>query len=781
MLKYLVLTSHNMRKYRGQFISFLLVVVLAAGLLNIGLVTLLNNKKNYIEKLDQYQCADIFFSLNDVTLSEKAVEIARGMAGVNQVETRRSIMMSGEASYGDTGSTLRHIFFDLDEQHSLNRLEPVGETLDFNKISHPAYVSYWIKTSGCSIGDQYQYESNGMTYTFTIAGFVEDLMYGNNNCGNLAVYLPEKEFDTLYSGATDTEKAFTLSLTIGDRADSKKLHTQFMDQISGSLTSQTMISDGYYDKNLRLRTLTASITASMIVFFSVLLTLVTLILINFRIKYNIQEEMQNMGILKAMGYSSKQVVTAVALPYLLLTVVSVVSGIGLSYLLFPVVNAIFEQLTGLIFAQGFDSKSAVLVAGFIVGLVFCTALISARRIKRLHPVVALRSGIRHHSFRKNLIPLQNLICNIHLGMALKNFCHYYKQNVFLTLILFVMTFIGVFAGSGMYNTVMESEKFINAFSEENPSVSITARTHEASELIRNSLSTDERVQKVIYYDQSSLKIEDENISLFIIDEYDKLENDLCYAGRNPLHDNEIVIGNGIAEQQGLGIGDEITVKYQEESHSYLIVGLLQALDYNGKACEMTKAGFAKLDKGFEPTTLFIYLQKDSKSNIFLKDIQKTHGDGISSFLDYDKLLEQVFGGFAALSAMVVCVIVIIVVLVITVVLYMILKTMIINRRQELGILKAVGYSSRQLIFQQAYSMLPSTILGAAAGGIAGKLLINQTWLLCFYSLGIRKADLQIPVLWVVAIGAVIAFVTFALAILMSGRIKRVHAIELIKE
>ncbi len=781
MLKYLVLTSHNMRKYRGQFISFLLVVVLAAGLLNIGLVTLLNNKQNYIEKFDQYNCADIFFTMNDLALSEQAVTIAKGISGVNKVETRRSIMMSGEASYGDSGSTLRHIFFDLEEEHSLNRLEPIGDTLEFNSVSHPAYVSYWIKTSGCDLGDQYEYESNGKTYTFTIAGFVEDMMYGNNNCGNLAVYLPQKEFDILYSAVTEADRAFTLSLAIDDRDVSNKLHTEFMDQISGYLTSQSVISDGYFEKGLRLRTLTASITASMIVIFSVLLTVVILLLINFRIKNNIQEEMQNMGILKAMGYSSKQVILSVTFPYLLLTVFSVVTGIGLSYLVIPAVNSVFEQLTGLIFQQGFDCKSGILVVISIIGLVLFTSLLSSRRIKKLHPVVALRSGIRHHSFKKNLFPLQKLKCNVHLGMALKNFSHYYKQNIFLALILFTMTFIGVFAGSGMYNTVFESDKFINTFSEENPSVSLTANNHKAAELMRSSLITDKRIKKVIYYDQSSLKIEDENISVFVVDEYDKLDNELCYAGRNPLHDNEIVIGNGIAEQQGLGIGDEITVKYQEETGSYLIVGLFQAIDYSGKACEMTKAGFARINKGFEPTTLFIYLQDDTKSDVFLKDIQKIFGDKIKTFLDYDKLMEQIFGGFAALSAMVVCVIVIIVVLIITVVLYMILKTMTVNRRQELGIMKAVGYSSRQLILQQAYSLLPSVMIGSIAGGVVGKLLINQTWLLCFYPLGIRKTNLQIPELWVAAIGAAIALVTFILAVLMSGRIRRVHAIELIKE
>lgn len=781
MKKYIVLTSHNIRKYKGQFISFLLVVVLASGLLNIGLVTLLNNKKNYIEKLAQYHCADLFFTMNDLELSEQAVDIAQGMNGVSKMETRRSIMMSGEATYGDGGSSLPHIFFDLDEEHSFNRLEPIGETLDMDSVSHPAYVSYWIKANGCDIGDKYIYESNGRTYTFTIAGFVEDMMYGNNSCGNLAVYLPQKEFETLYSGIADTEKAFTLSIAIEDRTTSKKLHTQFMDQISGYLTHQSVIRDGYFEKSMHFRTFTASLTAMMIVFFALLLTLVTLILINFRIKSNIHEEMQNMGILKSMGYSSKQVVISITFPYLLLTAFSVVLGIGLSYPVLPYMNMVFEKLTGLIFEVGFDLPSGILVVSSIIALVGFTSFLSARRIKKLHPVVALRSGIRHHSFKRNFFPLQKLNCNIQLGMALKNFCHYYKQNIFLTFILLLMTYIGVFAGSGLYNTVVKGENFINAFSEENPSVSLTANSHEASEHIRNSLSTDERVQKVIYYEKASVKLNGENIDIFVVDEYNKLDNNLCYAGRNPIHDNEIAIGNGMSEQQGLGIGDEITLSYQEESCSYLIVGLIQAIDYSGIACEMTKDGFSRLNKDFEPTTLFIYLQDDIKSDEFLKDIQKSQEGLINSFLDYDKLLEQVFGGFATLNSMMVGIITIIVVFIITIVLYMLLKTMIFNRRQELGIMKAVGYSNRQLILQQAYSILPSAMIGAATGGIIGKLLIKQTWLVCFYYLGIRKADLQIPVLWVIVIGAAIALLTFALAVLMSGKIRRINAIELIKE
>ncbi|WP_019244012.1 MULTISPECIES: FtsX-like permease family protein [Bacillus] len=56
-------------------------------------------------------------------------------------------------------------------------------------------------------------------------------------------------------------------------------------------------------------------------------------------------------------------------------------------------------------------------------------------------------------------------------------------------------------------------------------------------------------------------------------------------------------------------------------------------------------------------------------------------------------------------------VVIMTVLAVSLILYLIIKTMIIKHKRELGILKALGYTTFQLITQITLSFLPVVIVG----------------------------------------------------------------------
>ena len=62
---------------------------------------------------------------------------------------------------------------------------------------------------------------------------------------------------------------------------------------------------------------------------------------------------------------------------------------------------------------------------------------------------------------------------------------------------------------------------------------------------------------------------------------------------------------------------------------------------------------------------------------------------------------------------------IITVIVVVMILYLVIKTMIIKRKKEFGVMKAIGYSTIQLMNQISISFLPVIITGVACGGVLG--------------------------------------------------------------
>ncbi len=781
MGKFNVLSRYHLRKNKGQYVSFSIIVLIATMILGVGLVTVLNFGKMYEDKFETYNCADVYYTLFNNDWSEEFYKNATSLTEVKAEEMRENIMLSGDATYAENGNTMNHIFFNADEKHEMNTLKVVGDSIDINRVKNPIYISYWIKANGCKVGDIYKFVSGDKTYEFTIVGFVEDLMYGNNNCANMGVYLPEKDFQAMYKSVPESAHAKTLALRLYRRDDGKKVYNNLSKMLAGNLRNTYNFNYGYYEMSQRNRTATANILASMFVAFSALLVIITMLVINFRIKSSVQEEMQNMGVMTAMGYTSKQVIWSIAIPYLALGAISMILGIVASYLFLPLVQSVLEKLAGLMWRQSLDLLSLGIVIVVILGLILITTLFSARKIKKLHPIETLRSGIKHHSFKKNYFPLEKSRVSVNITLGLKAFISNIKQYIFLFIIIVVSAFTLIFMSSGLYNSTVKPDNFVRVISEENPTITLNANTKTDADEIIQALKQDDRVENALFYSISNLIIGDETISVFVIDDYDQLTNDICYKGRHPKHNNEVGIGCTLADSLGVEIGDKIKIKSSTKEEEYLIVGLIQAPDYDGSVCEMTSVGYKKISDNFEQLAINVYLKDGDTSAAYTEEIAIRYKDQLAGYCDYKTMLDAVYENFIPLMVMVVAVVTVVDIVLIIVVLYMIIKTVVSHRKQELGISKALGYTTRQLILQMAYSLCPAIGLGAIVGGILGFLYTHNLWLLCFYGLGIRKVTLGVPGLWVLVI--VVFMIVFAtlVAVLISRRIKKISAIKLIKE
>ena len=781
MRKFIVLSRYHIRKNKGQYLSLSLIVLIAAMVFGLGLVTILNSGEMFQEKFKQYECADVFYTLYDSdwtdTISEKAQEIK----GVTATEIRKNVMLSGEAFYGETGNSLNHIFFNMDDKHVMNKIEAIGDTLDRKDVKHPIYISYWVKANGCKIGDTYKFLSGKTTYEFTIAGFVEDLMYGNNNCGSMGVYLPEKEFNAMYESVEPNCHAKTLALRLANNEDGKEVYTELTKMTAGNLANNYTFNYGYLKMCQTNRTAVANIMSAMLMAFSALLVIITMFVINFRIKSSIHEEMQNMGVLTSIGYTSRQVIWSVAIPYVMIGIISIMIGLIGTYLLLPMIQELFGKLSGLLWMTPLDFVLLSLVILVIMGLILFTTLFSARKIKKLHPIDALKSGIKHHSFKKNYFPLHKTKTNLNITFGLKGFISSIKQSIFLFLILTFSSLTTIYMASAMYNSIVEPINLINIVSEEYPTVSFTGHNHNDAESIRTDIEQDTRVENTLYYDTSNAIIGEETVVVFVINEYKKLQNNIIYSGRYPKHDNEIAIGSAIADRLDVGIGDRIKIKSVDNSQEYYIVGLLQAPSYGSSACEMTSEGFRRLNIDFEQTTLYVYLKNVKEADTYTEDMVKKHKDKLAGYTNMQSMIEEVYDNFIPLMIMVIYLVCVLMVALIIVVLYMMIRTLISHRKQELGICKALGYTTKQLVQQLSYSLLPAITLGTILGGTLGYLLVNQIWLLFLGGVGLQKVYLPVPILWAVVIIIILILFSTLMSVLLARRIKRISPIELIRE
>ncbi|HCT92585.1 MAG TPA: hypothetical protein DF613_14580 [Lachnospiraceae bacterium] len=93
--------------------------------------------------------------------------------------------------------------------------------------------------------------------------------------------------------------------------------------------------------------------------------------------------------------------------------------------------------------------------------------------------------------------------------------------------------------------------------------------------------------------------------------------------------------------------------------------------------------------------------------------------------------------------------------------------------------KALGFTTGQLILQTALSFMPSVILSTLAGMTVCSLIINPLTALFLGSIGIVKCTFTVPVGFNILGGTGLILFTFAIACLLSWKIKKITPKDLI--
>lgn len=289
------------------------------------------------------------------------------------------------------------------------------------------------------------------------------------------------------------------------------------------------------------------------------------------------------------------------------------------------------------------------------------------------------------------------------------------------------------------------------------------------------------MKSVLYYDSAKVIINQEEIRAFITDDYSKMDYSICYEGREPAHNNEIAIGNFIADSGKYKIGDSISVGYGSNKEDFMITGFMQSVNEQGNCIELTTDGIMRLNDQFKKTELNIYLDDESDTEGYIKDMQTKYPNQILSFVDGVKTMEGAMQVFVNIASIMAIIIIIITILLIALILFILIKTVIHNNKMNLGILKAVGYTTRQLRLQTSWSLMPVVGIGVMIGAILSYLTMNNVIIILFRVLGVMKLGFLIPIPMVIITAIAMMIISFLIAFSLCGRIHKISAYELISE
>lgn len=786
MRKIAMLSVANIRKTKGHTVSLLLMFLIAGLLLNAGSLVFVNFGHFFEKVTKELNASDVYYIMPSHLYSKEVEQYIKNNSNVLKMQQEKALWTKASFPYhGDTRET-GFVLNDADKHRNLSKWKFVGEHLTPDSMS--IYLPYVLNIDGgYKLNDRFQMKIDDATITFTIKGFIEDTFFSSLDTGSLGAYLPHETYEKVVQMLGNKYSAALIFADL-DKINNE-VETGIGELIQGDQNLALAAANDtntLFSINLELlkssRVTMASIMSVMTLAFATIIAIVCLIVVRFRIGNSIEEDMTKIGSLRAIGYTSGQIILSIVMQYSLIAFVGSIAGISLSYLTTPVLSNVFAHQSGLMWVQGFDGVISSIVLGAMLLVVIFVSFITSGRIRKLNPIVALRGGIVTHSFRKNHLPLHKSIGSLPVVLGFKSILQNRKQSFMIGVILAAVSFASTFGLVMFYNTVMDTKTFAETPGIELSNVMAVLNPDADHTKLVGSIRNMDGVRKVQFIDQTRIKIENNSVTAFVMDDFTNRETNTVYKGRYPVHSNEVVLAGKVADMLDKKIGDRVTIKTGDgQAQEYMITGLSQGASMGGLNASITLNGILKIAPSFKQQSLQIYLDKGRKADEFISKLDSNFGDSLLTTMDMDKTLVQGMGMYTSLVSKLGIAMMVITVLVVVLVLYFVINALVIRKKRELGIQKAIGFTTLQLMNQLSLGFLPPIMIGVLIGSVIGVTQTNAIMTVAQRAMGIMKANYIIMTSWVALFGVALVIVSYLTSMLITYRIRKISAYALVSE
>lgn len=697
----------------------------------------------------------IFIMLSSLTMASSAMIIVQLMASIENLFTAADIphyvqMHKGEidqvkidaftASQTNVTSqqTVKMLTIDgadlyiggteISESNSVIDVSFVKQTEDFDHLlsleneilklneGEIGVPIFYMKKNDLVIGDKVTLRSGDVSEEYTITHFIRDGQMNPSMCSSKRFLISNSDYAQLEEQTSDVEYLIEFQL-----ADTENLAQFATDYDMASLPNKGPSVDLSTFRMINL--ITEGLVIMIIVLVSILLTTIAIISLRFTILSSIEDDVKEIGVMKAIGFAHKNIRNIYLVKYVSIAVFGCLAGYVSSLLL----SDLF--LDNLQLYMGTIKKSALLyiiplaASLVILAVVIVSCMIVVNKLKKITAVSALRNGTTQpKKARKNLFSLHRSgLMNINLFLGIKDITSRTKTYGLLLGVFILSAFVMILPVN-LFNTIKD-ESFSTYMGIEESDIRIDL--HQSDDM-------DQRYNEVI----STLE-EDEAVAGFatlVTCKFKVLNNEgaweninvstgelarfpLTYLeGASPAGENEIAISYLNADSMGKGIGDKIIILANGKEHSLIVSGIYQDITNGGRTAKALLAP--------DPSTLLWYVVNiDLKPGFAISDKVNEYSKVFpqTRITDLQTYVLQTFGDTLKQLKAIRTITILVAVLMACLITSMFLKMLIAKDRAQIAIMKNIGFASHDIISQYVIK----TIIVLAIGIVLGTVLCNS--------------------------------------------------------
>ena len=833
-MKIFRLSLFNLKRNKREAAAIVFLTLVTTFLMATFAVSITQIGSAFDRAFEETGCADFVLLFQADKYRDIYRDILEEEYHVTDVRESSVLYGAGASALSKQGESIAYnmIFADENTERKMENFQKLNAFPDdeIEKLSHPIWLpQYFEITAGYAPGETFTFVSGGRDYPFTIAGFYNTGLY--NSSSMLKCIISEDDrvllsavYEEYRMIAFDTEREFS--------------YEEYYEKCAAKSNENVLSAVIPLDKDAEKMVETTYLTVFlyMSVFLSVVTMISALFLILHKISKDMEEQMVQIGVLEALGYTSRELSCSYICEYILTGGIGAIIG-GITAAAFsPVMDTLTRGMINRDVHTDVDILRILIVVISIIALVTFFALSRAARVKKFPPVVAFRKGIKSHHFGKNILPLEKMRHSINLRLAFKGIFSDLRSNIGSGICM-------IAAGVAVMFSVYTFDFFRGGYNGllgvtgmEIPDINITMMSGVNGETFCDEIGKFPEVEKVLLTHAILNKVEikgsNQNSTVISYSDFSLTDNIHPKTGRFPEYDNEIMISAKREETENRHIGDNIILKGDVCEKSYMITGIVSAMNNDSMSVYMTEDGYRRIRPSDRPNTVEITLKNEEDRSAFMNKLTALYGASakdtayeqsaqgsleerirakadekmavlISQYgvtdVDYairigdtiisgnssrfvikdissmKDLAKSQMESIAAVTKTFSFWAVIFIAVVVAVILGIIAASAVKRQRRELGIMKSMGYTSRDLMIQLTLRILPVTIISSCIAAVLSVRVQRAFWMAAF--------GVQIPESLPLMIGTAASLVLFCLIVtyISAGSIRKISVTELMME
>lgn len=783
-MEILTILKANIRHKKGSFVS----IILLMAVISMALTSILSVQDNIYDAIqkahERMDTADVIAMIDSNKFSDQLLteieshSLVRDVKYVDMIPSEK--LTYNKEDYSDNPGFLQKVkpgsrLFNEDGTDYLK------ETPALKKGE--IYIVQGMRTNlSCKVGDTITFTTCSRNYDFRIAGIIEDPLLGASVIGWKNAYISDEDFERIYSEVKELADPENNICTIMTELAIYK--AEKCDKTDAQFARQLNLDTGFSDMSLGVITkekssyhtyLLPQTIGSVLLVFVLFLLIAVVVIMCHSVSTGIEMEYTALGVMKSQGFTKGRIRLILAAQYLIAQVAGAVIGMIPAVPLCRVLGDIFYPITAIVPLRRISiAKCSLIILGMLLVSGLCILYIT-RKIANISPVRAIsggRSEIYFDSRIKAPISKRALSLSLAFRQFTSNKRQYAGVIAIVSLLVFFMTTMMVLVNTISATSAWKSMGILYC----DISLTFTETVGDADLAeIEDTIREYSAIEDVYHKDGNYYcSVDGEEIMACVYGQPDEIP--AVAKGRAPLYDNEIVITEIAADNLGLKIGDTVTIGYRKNKAEYVITGLNQYMNDAGNNISITMAAAGKLWKSVIWQAGYTLSDRSAGPQI-VNVLNETYGDILIAEYE-EELMDETFQ--LAIYAMTTVVYIFSAIFAVVVV-HMVCSKAFLRERRDIGIYKALGFTSPKLRSQFAARFLIVALIGSAIGSVLAAAFSGNMLSSILRMVGISEFTVTFRVT-TFAVPVTMVSLCFCLFSYMASRkIKKVEVKELVVE